>query len=93
MRGIRSSLFRILVVQDFQKFSKSLKPLCRPLLSAGVPEWSANALVDLQRLYREGRASMIDPAVEQLLGRKATPFDDFAKDYRFAFRQDTRAAS
>jgi len=36
---------------------------------------------------------MIDPAVEQLLGRKATPFDDFAKDYRFAFRQDTRAAS
>jgi hypothetical protein len=29
-----SSLFRILVVQDFQKFLKSLKPLCRPLRKA-----------------------------------------------------------
>src|SRR5208337_4085128 len=32
--GIRSSLFCILVVQDFQKFSKSLKPLCRPFRQA-----------------------------------------------------------
>jgi hypothetical protein len=32
--GIRSSLFRIFVVQDFQKFSKSLKPLCRPFRQA-----------------------------------------------------------
>jgi len=32
--GIRSNLFRILVVQGFQKFSKSLKPLCRPFRQA-----------------------------------------------------------
>jgi len=68
---------------DFQK----------SLLSAGVPEWSANALLDLQRLYREGGASSVDPAVEQLTGRKATSFDDFAYDYSVAFQQDARAAS
>src|ERR1035437_10199931 len=32
--GIRNSLFCILIVQDFQKFAKSLKPLCRPLWQA-----------------------------------------------------------
>ena len=65
----------------------------KSLLSAGVPEWSANALIDLQRLYREGVASLVDPAVEQLTGRKATSFDHFARDYSFAFQQETKAAS
>src|ERR1035437_6954855 len=32
--SIRSSLFGILVVQDFQKFLKSLKPLCRSFRQA-----------------------------------------------------------
>jgi uncharacterized protein YbjT (DUF2867 family) len=63
------------------------------LLSAGVPEWSVNALLDLLRFYREGGASQVDPAVEQLTGGKATSFDQFARDYRSAFQQDTRAAS
>jgi len=65
----------------------------KSLLSAGVPEWSANALIDLQRLYREGVASLVDPAVEQLTGRKATSFDHFARDYSLAFQQDAKAAS
>ncbi len=65
----------------------------KSLLSAGVPEWSANALLDLQRLYREGGASLVDTTVEQLTGRKATSFDDFARDYSAAFQQGARAAS
>jgi len=32
--GIRSSLFLMLVTQDFQKFSKSLRPPCRPFRQA-----------------------------------------------------------
>jgi len=65
----------------------------KSLLSAGVPEWSANALIDLQRFYSEGGASLVDPTVERLTGRRATSFDQFVHDYRFAFQQDTRAAS
>ena len=65
----------------------------KSLLSAGVPEWSANALIDLQRLYREGVAGLVDPAVERLTGRKAISFDHFARDYSFAFQQETKAAS
>lgn len=63
------------------------------LLSAGVPEWSADALVDLQRLYREGKASTVTPDVEQLLGRRATSFAQFLPDYRAAFEVREQAAS
>ena len=65
----------------------------KSLLSAGVPEWSATALLDLQRLYREGGASLVDPTFDRLTGRGAISFDDFARDYSFAFQQETRAAS
>jgi uncharacterized protein YbjT (DUF2867 family) len=54
--------------------------LKKAMLSAGVPEWSADALLDLQRLYREGGASRVDPAVERVLGHKATTFDQFARE-------------
>ncbi|MBV9610008.1 MAG: SDR family NAD(P)-dependent oxidoreductase, partial [Acidobacteria bacterium] len=64
----------------------------KSLLSAGLPEWSADALLDLQRYYREGGASLVDPAVERLTGRKPRSFDDFARDYSSAFQQEARAA-
>jgi uncharacterized protein YbjT (DUF2867 family) len=58
----------------------------KAMLGAGVPEWSADALLDLQRLYREGGASLVDPTVERLIGRKATTFDQFAREYASAFQ-------
>lgn len=65
----------------------------KALLSAGTPEWSADALVDLQRLYREGKASLVTGDVERLTGRKPITFDQFARDYAFAFRTETKVAS
>jgi len=62
--------------------------LKKALLAAGTPEWSADALLDLQRLYREGNASRVDPAVAQITGRPATTFDQFARDYASAFQPD-----
>ena len=41
------------------------------LLAAGAGEWNTDALVDLQRLYREGGAATVTADVEQILGRKA----------------------
>ncbi len=62
------------------------------LLAAGMPEWSADALVDLHRFYREGGATLVDPTVQQFTGRKAISFDQFARDYVSAFQHDARAA-
>jgi len=67
--------------------------LRKALLAAGLPEWSADALLDLQRLYREGGGSVVDPTFEHLTGRKATSFDQFARDYAGVFRSERRAAS
>jgi len=63
------------------------------VLSTGAPEWSADALVDLQRLYREGKASLVSDDVERLTRRKPITFDQFARDYAFAFRDEAQAAS
>jgi nucleoside-diphosphate-sugar epimerase len=63
------------------------------LLAAGVPEWSANALIDLQLLYRRGGANAVTRDVEELLGRKPITFEQFSRDYADAFRPKERAAS
>jgi uncharacterized protein YbjT (DUF2867 family) len=57
------------------------------LAGAGVPEWNANALVDLQRFYREGEASEVTQDVEQLLGHKPVSFEQFSRDHRDAFQK------
>jgi uncharacterized protein YbjT (DUF2867 family) len=62
------------------------------LLSAGLPEWNADALLDLQRLYREGKATTVTRDVEQILGRKAISFAQFARDYRSDFELRKQAA-
>jgi uncharacterized protein YbjT (DUF2867 family) len=67
--------------------------LKRGVLSAGTPEWSADALLDLQRLYREGKASLVTNDIERLTGRKPITFDQFARDYAFAFQSEAKAAS
>lgn len=63
------------------------------LLSAGVPEWNADALLDLQRLYREGKAATVTRDVEQILGRKPISFAQFLSDYRSAFEVREQATS
>jgi uncharacterized protein YbjT (DUF2867 family) len=57
------------------------------LLGAGLPEWSANALVDLQQFYRRGSASVVTRDVEQLLGRKPISFEQFSRDYAQSFQR------
>ncbi|MGB9235858.1 MAG: SDR family oxidoreductase [Terriglobales bacterium] len=57
------------------------------LVGAGVPQWSANALLDLQQFYRKGRASAVTHDVEELLGRKPISFEQFSRDYRTAFQR------
>lgn len=62
------------------------------LLSAGVSEWSANALVDLQRLYREGNAAAVTQDVEQVLGQPPIRLEQFVDDHKSAFAAQKQAA-
>jgi uncharacterized protein YbjT (DUF2867 family) len=65
----------------------------KAMLASGMPEWTADAVLDLTRLYRDGGASLVDISLEQLIGRKPISFDQFARDYASAFRSEQRAAS
>jgi uncharacterized protein YbjT (DUF2867 family) len=67
--------------------------LKKGILSTGTSEWSADALIDLQRLYREGEASLVTDDVERLTRHKPIAFDQFARDYAFAFQDEAKAAS
>jgi uncharacterized protein YbjT (DUF2867 family) len=63
------------------------------ILSSGTPQWPADALIDLHRFYREGKASVVTDDVERLTRRKPITFDRFAQDYAFAFRDEAKVAS
>jgi uncharacterized protein YbjT (DUF2867 family) len=67
--------------------------LKKGILSTGTSEWSADALIDLQRFYREGKASRVTDDVERITRRKPITFDQFVRDYAFAFQDETKVAS
>jgi uncharacterized protein YbjT (DUF2867 family) len=52
---------------------------------AGYPEWNADGIVELLGFYETGMAAGVAPDIEQLLGRPARSFDQFAVDNRAAF--------
>jgi uncharacterized protein YbjT (DUF2867 family) len=52
----------------------------------GIPADYAEALVDLNRYYREGRASRIADGVEKGSGTRPANFDQYVQDYAEAFR-------
>lgn len=57
------------------------------LVAAGLPDWSANALNDLQQFYRAGGASAVTGDAEKILGRKPISFEQFSRDYAQAFQK------
>ena len=56
------------------------------LKETGMDDWLINTIVGLYALYRNGGASQVSSAVEEVTGRKATAFVEFAKDHADAFR-------
>lgn len=56
------------------------------LVDSGMPGWFADDLCELYRIFREGAGEAVNPAVEEVLGRPATPFEQFARDHADHFR-------
>ena len=54
------------------------------LAGQGYPAWLIDALVELQRYENDGLSSDVLGSVQQILGRRATSFDRFARDYKSA---------
>jgi len=57
------------------------------LLDAGVPEWMANAELDLQEYFQSGKAAVVDGLVAKLLGRPERTIDQFLSEVADQFRE------
>ena len=56
------------------------------MVGAGLPEWLADGLIELNReVYEPGYAAQTANGVEEVTGRKPRSFDEFARDHRAAF--------
>jgi uncharacterized protein YbjT (DUF2867 family) len=73
--------------RDIQFVNLPPEQLRTGLVAAGVPEWNADALLDLQRLYREGKAAEVTHDVEKVLGREPVSLRQFLEENRQAFEE------
>ncbi len=55
------------------------------MLARGVPEFYADALIEVSRAYRDGGAESVTDDVEQLTGRRPTSLSTFVRDYQHMF--------
>ncbi len=62
------------------------------MLSTGMPAWQADALVDLQRYYTEGRGGDVDNVVANIIGRPPKKLDQFLAENVAAFRASSAVA-
>lgn len=56
------------------------------MIAAGIPDFYADYVVDLNRYYRTGAASQVSRDVRRITGREPVSFDQFARDYADALR-------
>ena len=56
------------------------------MAGAGLPPERVERLIGFYRLVREGWCAPVSTAVRDVLGRLATPFSDFARDYASVWR-------
>lgn len=61
------------------------------MLNSGLPEWHADAILDLQAYYLKGKGGKIDGLLEQLIGRSPITMDQFLAEFAAAFRTEPEA--
>ena len=56
------------------------------LVDAGIPATAADALIEIDRLFREGFGAPVTDVVQRVTGRQPRSFRDFARDNAALFR-------
>ena len=61
------------------------------MLDGGMPEWHADALLELQAYYVSGKGGKIDGLLEQLIGRPPITMDEFLAEFSDQFLPEAEA--
>ncbi len=64
----------------------------KAMLEQGMPEWQADALLDLQAYYTGGKGGKVDGLLEELLGRSPITMDQFLAEFSNEFRSQAASA-
>ena len=64
----------------------SLEDVKQGMVGAGVPEWVADGLVELNReVYAPGYGSAVEDGVPRATGRDPRTYEEFARDHERVF--------
>ena len=66
--------------------------LRKAMMAQGMPQWLADALLELQAYYTDGPGAKVSDAVRQVLGRAPRTFDQFLQDHAREFRKEAATA-
>jgi len=64
----------------------------KAMLDAGMPDWQATALSELQQYYVNGRGGDRDDTLESIIGRRPIPLDAFLHENAAQFREQAANA-
>ena len=84
-RDIAEKLSRV-IGKPVEHVEVSLEDAREAMVGAGLPEWLADGLVELNReVYAPGYAANVADGVPRATGRDPRPFEEFARDHAKAF--------
>lgn len=55
------------------------------MLTQGIPDWFVDDLLKLMEDFADGAGAQVSGAVEEATGRRARPFEEFAREFAAAF--------
>lgn len=58
------------------------------LISLGVPDWNADAMIALNQFYRRGGAQIVTDLVEKITGHSARTVDEYLRENIQAFKEN-----
>ena len=61
--------------------------LKQAMIGMGIPDWYADALLDLYRFYRTGAGAVLSNDVEKVTGHKPRTFETFAREFAGRFQK------
>jgi uncharacterized protein YbjT (DUF2867 family) len=61
------------------------------MIEMGMPEWMADAMMELHRITKSGNAAAVTDTFERVTGKKPRTFMEFAKDHESTFKQLEKA--
>jgi len=66
--------------------------LKQAMIGKGMPEWQADALLELQRYYTEGGGAEVDETFKRAVGRDSRRLNQFLQEFATEFKQEAKSA-